>query len=237
MFSHRSCQIYICLPLILGLFRREAEKLDAQVTIVSQNLGAEIRNELRWERVKTFTQLFGPSVKRIKSNSFRYSEKNSLWSSLTCRTSVDIMRVHEGVRRLRRKSSGLTTKETIGAIVEARQPGERWKMANVLQSTSEARLRRRRRRKKQESETFRHRSFLSARLMYDWIDQLAAKYVSWYYHGMVWHGMNITRSLCGDMKISWGETMCRYPQEMQIGSIGTTGEGRDIKVDQKWENI
>ena len=38
---------------------------------------------------------------------------------------MDIMRVHEGVRRLRRKSSGLATKETIGAIVEARQPGER----------------------------------------------------------------------------------------------------------------
>ena len=43
---------------------------------------------------------------------------------------MDIMRVHEGVRRLRRKSSGLATKETIGAIVEARQPGERSMMKN-----------------------------------------------------------------------------------------------------------
>jgi len=99
------------------------------------------------------------------------------------RTSVDIMRVHEGVRRLRRKSSGpVTTKATSSAIVDERQ--------------SEGRLRRRRRRKKQESESFRHKSFLSARLMNSWLEQLAA----------------------------------RYPQEMQLGNIGTTGEGRDIKV-------
>ena len=27
--------------------------------------------------------------------------------------------------------------------------------------------------------------------------------------------------------------LCRYPQQMQLGSIGTTGEGRDIKVGRK----
>ena len=41
------------------------------------------------------------------------------------RTSVDIMRVHEGVRRLRRKSSGSTIKgaSSSSAIVEERQTG------------------------------------------------------------------------------------------------------------------
>ena len=29
--------------------------------------------------------------------------------------------------------------------------------------------------------------------------------------------------------------MCRYPEEMKLGSIGTTGEGRDIKVEKKKE--
>ena len=26
--------------------------------------------------------------------------------------------------------------------------------------------------------------------------------------------------------------MCRFPEEMKLGSIGTTGEGRDIKVEE-----
>ena len=29
------------------------------------------------------------------------------------------------------------------------------------------------------------------------------------------------------------DLLCRYPQQMQLGSIGTTGEGRDIKVGRK----
>ena len=34
----------------------------------------------------------------------------------------------------------------------------------------------------------------------------------------------------GSIEIS--RDMCRYPQEMQLGNIGTTGEGRDIKVEK-----
>ena len=34
----------------------------------------------------------------------------------------------------------------------------------------------------------------------------------------------------GSIEIS--RDMCRYPQEMQLGNIGTTGEGRDIKVER-----
>ena len=31
--------------------------------------------------------------------------------------------------------------------------------------------------------------------------------------------------------------MCRFPEEMKLGSIGTTGEGRDIKVEKERTQI
>jgi len=132
------------------------------------------------QQTKSFKQ--GARKLGVKVNIVSHNLGTEIRNEL--RTSVDIMRVHEGVRRLRRKSSGSTAKGTSSssAIVEERQ--------------TEGRLRRRRRKKKQESESFRHRSFLSANLMYSWLEQMAA----------------------------------RYPEEMQLGSIGTTGEGRDIKV-------
>jgi len=134
----------LCDPQQTKYFKKDAGKLSLTVTIVSENLGSEIRKELR--------------------------------------TSVDILRVPQGVKRPRRKTIGLSLNQTIGAIAQDRQ--------------TDGRLRRRRRKKKQATEVFKHKSFLSAKAMYSWLEQLAA----------------------------------RYPQQMQLGSIGRTGEGRDIKV-------
>ena len=105
----------------------------------------------------------------------------------------------------------------------------------------EGRLRRRRRRKKQESESFRHKSFLSARLMNSWLEQLAARCAL---DIMIWEiCMEIVVGEYLDQRCKYYEgsreipratqshVMCRYPQEMQLGNIGTTGEGRDIKVE------
>ena len=103
------------------------------------------------------------------------------------------MRVQGGVRRLRRKSSGSTTKETSTPIVQERQ-------------TSEGRLRRRRRKKKQESETFRHRSYLSARLMYSWLEQLAARWVDI----MMKESMAKT---CGGIRVSRHPNMMREAEK------------------------
>ena len=85
----------------MSFSRKDAGELALTVTIVSENLGSEIRKELRWaEGLK----------KRKKVN-------------VLLRTSVDILRAPQGVKRPRRKTIGLSLNQTIGAIAQDRQTG------------------------------------------------------------------------------------------------------------------
>ena len=124
----------ICKSLYLSnscLFRQEAQKLGVKVNVVSHNLGTEIRNELRWESrnlMHVFLTLFLTTLCSMMSCghvSWLHMKFDLIWNHWCFnRTSVDIMRVHEGVRRLRRKSNGsVTTKATSSAIVDERQSG------------------------------------------------------------------------------------------------------------------
>ena len=85
----------------MSISRKDAGKLALTVTIVSENLGSEIRKELRWaEGFK--------NVKKV---------------NVLPRTSVDILRVPQGVKRPRRNTIGLSLNQTIGAIAQDRQTG------------------------------------------------------------------------------------------------------------------
>ena len=83
--------------------RKDAGKLALTVTIVSENLGTEIRKELRWAECFEI-------VKKV---------------NVLPRTSVDILRAPQGVKRPRRKTMGLSLNQTIGAIAQDRQTGGR----------------------------------------------------------------------------------------------------------------
>ena len=87
----------------MSFSRKDAGKLALTVTIVSENLGSEIRKELRWAE----------SFKNVKK------------VNVLPRTSVDILRVPQGVKRPRRKTIGLSLNQTIGAIAQDRQTGGR----------------------------------------------------------------------------------------------------------------